>query len=143
MENVTQLRRTFLLFPLFRIDFLNNSLYFSPKILKQFKTYLTISAISLSLLHAQFSLTQRYYRNNQITMEENGFNNHLSEENNQPANGDNILKEQRVVIFRTSDYDLSFNEREVKYKDYDHILCEECDQEIDKEYYYCNNCIAT
>ena len=72
-------------------------------------------------------------------MEENDFNNHLTKKNNQPSNK-NVLKEQRAVIFKTSDYDLSFSEREAKYKDYDHILCGKCNQEISKWYFYCKGC---
>jgi hypothetical protein len=43
-------------------------------------------------------------------------------------------------IFETSDYDLNLKEREKKYKDYNHILCEKCNQEINKYYYYCTYC---
>jgi hypothetical protein len=46
----------------------------------------------------------------------------------------------KVGIFRISDYDLNLEGRKIKYKDYDCILCEECNQEIDKKYYYCNYC---
>ncbi|GES90708.1 kinase-like domain-containing protein [Rhizophagus clarus] len=46
----------------------------------------------------------------------------------------------QVGIFKISDYELNLKERKEKYKDYDNILCEECNQEIDKKYYYCNYC---
>ena len=43
----------------------------------------------------------------------------------------------KVGIFRISDYDLNINEREAKYfKDYDHVLCEKCNQEISEKYFY-------
>src|SRR3954453_16109876 len=49
--------------------------------------------------------------------------------------------EQKVEIFKTSDYDLNKDERKAKYKDYDHIICEECNKEIDRRYYYhCTDC---
>ena len=37
-----------------------------------------------------------------------------------------------MEIFKTSDYDLILEERGAKYKDYGIILCEECNQKIDK-----------
>jgi hypothetical protein len=43
-------------------------------------------------------------------------------------------------IFKTSDYDLGKDERKAKYKDFDHVLCEECNQKIDRWCYYCTNC---
>src|SRR5688572_18218636 len=42
--------------------------------------------------------------------------------------------------FRTSDYDLNFEERRAKYMHYDRVICEECHQEIYKSIYYCTNC---
>src|ERR1044071_1114137 len=57
-------------------------------------------------------------------------NDHLSEENNQPAN--------KIGIFKTSDYDLNRGQRKAKYEDYDYVLCEKCDQEISK--FYCKHC---
>src|SRR6185437_16858307 len=38
------------------------------------------------------------------------------------------------------DYNLDLDERRKKYKDYDHIFCGKCKQEINKEDYYCTNC---
>src|SRR2546421_12390130 len=73
--------------------------------------------------------------------EKNSFNNNSSE-NHQLVNknGNNILnKEPKVGIFKTSDYDLNRNQRQVNYEDYDHVLCEKCHQEINK-YFYCESC---
>jgi hypothetical protein len=44
------------------------------------------------------------------------------------------------VIFNTSDYNLNLEERKAKYKDFDGILCEKCNEEIYKRKYYCTNC---
>src|SRR5439155_233790 len=43
------------------------------------------------------------------------------------------------IVFKLTDYDLNVNERKVKYKDYDIILCEECSKIF---YYnsYCKHC---
>jgi predicted amidophosphoribosyltransferase len=46
----------------------------------------------------------------------------------------------KISIFNTSDYDLNLEERRAKYKGYYAILCEECNQEIDKYYFYCTGC---
>ncbi|CAB4418195.1 unnamed protein product [Rhizophagus irregularis] len=43
-------------------------------------------------------------------------------------------------IFETFDYNLNLEERKVKYKKYDHIVCEKCNNEIKKQYYNCNYC---
>ncbi|UZO12674.1 uncharacterized protein OCT59_004198 [Rhizophagus irregularis] len=43
-------------------------------------------------------------------------------------------------IFNTFDYNLNLKERMRKYMNYDCILCEKCSNEIDKQYYNCNNC---
>ncbi|PKY62896.1 hypothetical protein RhiirA4_490276, partial [Rhizophagus irregularis] len=43
-------------------------------------------------------------------------------------------------IFETFDYNLNLEERKVKYKKYDHIICEKCNNEIKKQYYNCNYC---
>ncbi|PKY41454.1 hypothetical protein RhiirA4_455033, partial [Rhizophagus irregularis] len=43
-------------------------------------------------------------------------------------------------IFNTSDYNLNLKERIVKYKDFNYILCEECNNEIFKEDFYCAYC---
>src|SRR5436305_252917 len=41
-----------------------------------------------------------------------------------------------VGIFIMQDYDLNLEERKQKYKDYEHILCEQCNLEIYKWHYY-------
>src|SRR5436190_5649424 len=46
----------------------------------------------------------------------------------------------KFEIFKTSDYDLGKDERKAKYKDYDHVLCESCNQKLDRWCYYCTNC---
>jgi hypothetical protein len=46
----------------------------------------------------------------------------------------------KVKIFKSSDYDLTKNERQTKYKDYHILVCEKCKQEINKRDYKCNNC---
>ncbi|CAB4406229.1 unnamed protein product [Rhizophagus irregularis] len=43
-------------------------------------------------------------------------------------------------IFNTFDYNLNLEERKAKYMNYDGILCEKCNKEIDKQYYYCTYC---
>jgi hypothetical protein len=43
-------------------------------------------------------------------------------------------------IFNTSDYNLNLEERKEKYKDFDGILCEQCNKEISKWGYYCTDC---
>src|SRR4051812_1506469 len=45
-------------------------------------------------------------------------------------------------FFDTSDYDLNYDGRKAKYEDYDHVLCEKCNQEIDNQY-YCTYCFNT
>src|SRR4051794_38740031 len=47
----------------------------------------------------------------------------------------------KIEIFKTSDYDLGKSERRAKYKNYNHILCENCNQEIHQNY-YCTNCLS-
>src|SRR5205823_3904052 len=50
-------------------------------------------------------------------------------------------KRSKVGIFKTSDYDLNINERKAKYfKDYNHVLCEKCNQEINDWCCYCEDC---
>src|SRR5947209_15307812 len=46
-----------------------------------------------------------------------------------------------VGIFKTSDYALSKDERQEKYKNYEHILCGKCSQELNNDYFctYCYN----
>ncbi|GES90749.1 kinase-like domain-containing protein [Rhizophagus clarus] len=46
------------------------------------------------------------------------------------------------IVFKTSDYDLNLKEREATYDHYNHILCEKCNLEIDKQYYYCTFCYS-
>ncbi|CAB5196150.1 unnamed protein product [Rhizophagus irregularis] len=43
-------------------------------------------------------------------------------------------------IFNTFDYNLNLEERRAKYEKYDLVICEKCDNEIDKQYYNCNYC---
>ncbi|RGB42872.1 hypothetical protein C1646_102233 [Rhizophagus diaphanus] len=43
-------------------------------------------------------------------------------------------------IFKTSDYNLNLQERRIKYKDFDGIICEKCNQEINNRHYYCTYC---
>ncbi|GBC04148.1 hypothetical protein RclHR1_05540001 [Rhizophagus clarus] len=43
-------------------------------------------------------------------------------------------------VFKGSDYYLSFEERKLKYMNFNVILCEKCHQEIDKQVYYCTFC---
>src|SRR5688572_25852714 len=63
------------------------------------------------------------------------------EENNQLNNNDN--KQQSTVVFKISDYDLDKDERRAKFKDYDLILCEKCNQKFDSHYYlYCEDCYS-
>src|SRR5437764_1418182 len=47
------------------------------------------------------------------------------------------LDGSKVGILKTSDRDLDYDERRVKYENYDHILCERCSKKI---YYYCYDC---
>src|SRR2546423_496399 len=43
-------------------------------------------------------------------------------------NNENIEKQ---TVFKTADYDLNWDERKVKYKDYDLIFCGECQWQFD------------
>ncbi|CAG8510133.1 14581_t:CDS:2 [Rhizophagus irregularis] len=43
-------------------------------------------------------------------------------------------------VFKILDYDLNLEERRAKYKKYDHIICEKCNNYIYKQYYYCTVC---
>ncbi|CAG8710124.1 8312_t:CDS:2 [Rhizophagus irregularis] len=43
-------------------------------------------------------------------------------------------------IFKTSDYNLDLEERRVKYMDFNGILCEKCNGEVDKQVNYCTYC---
>ena len=66
-------------------------------------------------------------------MSENGLDNNIS----------NLNDGTRVAVFKTSDYDLDEFERKAKFKDYDLILCEKCNQRINIDYYYscyCKDC---
>ncbi|CAG8536473.1 7898_t:CDS:2 [Rhizophagus irregularis] len=46
----------------------------------------------------------------------------------------------KVKIFEISDYGLNKDERREKYKDYYVLLCEKCNQEVNKRDYKCNYC---
>src|SRR5436190_1185184 len=50
------------------------------------------------------------------------------------------FKKITARTFKTSDYDLNQEQRWKKYKNYDHILCEKCNEEIDKQSFYCEGC---
>src|SRR5205085_264457 len=50
---------------------------------------------------------------------------------------DNIEKQ---IVFKTTDYDLNRDERKVKFKNYDLIFCEECQQKFDRDLFYCKHC---
>ncbi|PKC15192.1 kinase-like protein [Rhizophagus irregularis] len=63
-----------------------------------------------------------------------------SKETDSNKKGNMTYGTSKVGIFQISDYDLNLEERKEKYNDYDNILCEGCNQEIDKQYYYCNYC---
>jgi len=54
-----------------------------------------------------------------------------------------MLYGPKIRIFKTSDYDLNLEERKAKYNDCDGILCEKCNQEIDKQFYYCTYCYCS
>src|SRR5436190_1231212 len=47
---------------------------------------------------------------------------------------------RKPKLFNTLDYDLNKNERKAKYEDYDYVICEKCNQEIDMKYYRCAYC---
>src|SRR6266498_2476138 len=64
---------------------------------------------------------------------ENRSDNNLYE-NDHPNKNDDM-----VGIFKISDYDLDWDERKEKFKDYDHVLCEKCKEELN-DHYYCDNC---
>src|ERR1043166_2066230 len=61
----------------------------------------------------------------------NIFGNHLCEQLN------NCNKKPSTLIFKKSDYDLDWCERIAKFRNYDRILCEKCNQKLD---YYCKDC---
>src|SRR5436189_283174 len=48
----------------------------------------------------------------------------------------------KLGVFKTSDYDVDLYQRRIKYEDYDQILCEKCNQEIDEWDYFCINCYS-
>ncbi|CAB5190863.1 unnamed protein product [Rhizophagus irregularis] len=52
-------------------------------------------------------------------------------------NDDNVKKFEG--IFKSSDYDLDIDERKLKYKDYNIILCEKCNEKF-YGYWYCRKC---
>src|SRR2546425_470887 len=72
--------------------------------------------------------------------EDNSFNNNLSEKHQPELVNKNGIKEPKVGIFKTSDYDLNWNQIRAKYKDYAYVFCEKCNQGIDKWYFYCEGC---
>src|SRR2546423_10923573 len=51
-----------------------------------------------------------------------------------------ISKEPSTIVFKLSDYDLDRDERKIKYKDYDVISCEKCDQKIINPEWHCKEC---
>src|ERR1700722_5315153 len=70
-------------------------------------------------------------------LKENIFNN---KENILPVNINGNIFGPEIGVFKTLDYDLDLIERQVKFDKYDYILCEDCNQEIDKQHYYCEDC---
>jgi len=44
--------------------------------------------------------------------------------------------------FKISDYYLDEDERIAKFKDFDLILCEKCNQKIKDNFYYCKDCYS-
>src|SRR5579859_1514002 len=50
--------------------------------------------------------------------------------------------EPKVGIFKYLDYDLNLNERKLKFKNYRFILCEDCNQEINRSNFVCLNCYS-
>ncbi|PKY59194.1 hypothetical protein RhiirA4_514629, partial [Rhizophagus irregularis] len=63
----------------------------------------------------------------------------IIEENIQLINKYDIF-ESRFGVFKILDYDLNLDERKLKFKKYDHVLCEDCSQEIEKFSFVCYNC---
>uniref|UniRef100_U9TV78 Uncharacterized protein n=1 Tax=Rhizophagus irregularis (strain DAOM 181602 / DAOM 197198 / MUCL 43194) TaxID=747089 RepID=U9TV78_RHIID len=61
------------------------------------------------------------------------------EENIQLINKYDIF-ESRFGVFKILDYDLNLDERKLKFKKYDRVLCEDCSQEIEKFSFVCYNC---
>src|SRR5688572_16206524 len=68
---------------------------------------------------------------------ENILHNNLSEDNKSGS-----TFEPEVGVFKLLDYDLDVNERRVKFIEFDYVLCENCNQEIDIDIwlYRCNVC---
>ncbi|CAB4433383.1 unnamed protein product [Rhizophagus irregularis] len=56
---------------------------------------------------------------------------------NNDDNNDNIKKFEG--IFKSLDYDLDKDERKLKYKDYNIILCEKCNEKFNRDW-YCRKC---
>src|SRR3954469_8054486 len=48
-------------------------------------------------------------------------------------------KKKIIIVFKSSDYNLDKDERKVKYKDYDLVLCEKCNQKINRDW-HCKKC---
>src|SRR5581483_9495534 len=67
--------------------------------------------------------------------EENTFNSSLCEENYQYNSNDD--KKQSIIVL---DYNLDRDERKEIFQNYDLILCEKCNREIDGHPYYCKSC---
>jgi hypothetical protein len=49
-------------------------------------------------------------------------------------------KSNNVIVFKTSYYDLGFDERRATFKDYNNILCEKCNQKVNSKWFYCEYC---
>src|SRR5207248_1135134 len=52
-------------------------------------------------------------------------------------NNENIEKQ---TVFKTTDYDLNWDERKIKYKDYDLIFCGKCKRKFGHNLFYCKHC---
>ncbi|CAB4374327.1 unnamed protein product [Rhizophagus irregularis] len=48
--------------------------------------------------------------------------------------------ESKFGVFKILDYDLNLDERKLKFNRYDHVICEVCNEEIDKFNFICYNC---
>ncbi|CAB4489355.1 unnamed protein product [Rhizophagus irregularis] len=58
--------------------------------------------------------------------------------NNNSYNNDDKIKKIEG-IFKSSDYDLDKDERKLKYKDYNIILCEKCNEKFNRDW-HCRKC---
>ncbi|POG75004.1 hypothetical protein GLOIN_2v1770605 [Rhizophagus irregularis DAOM 181602=DAOM 197198] len=52
----------------------------------------------------------------------------------------NNVFESKFGVFKILDYDLNLDERKMKFKKYDHVICEDCNREIEKFNFTCYNC---